>query len=80
MLADHKMCSHCNHVFTDPATDQPFAARQHYMSRLCKRAKVKPFGFHAIRHLSATILAYEGVDIPTVQAVLRHKNPRLRTH
>ena len=62
-------------MFTDPATGEPFTARQHYMARLCRRAKVKPFGFHAIRHLSATILAYEGLDIPSVQAVLRHKNP-----
>ncbi len=74
-LATHRLRSRSGHVFTDPATGEPFAARQHYMARLCKRAKVKPFGFHAIRHLSATILAYEGLDIPTVQAVLRHKNP-----
>jgi integrase len=45
------------------------------MSRLCRKAGVKEFGFHAIRHLTATILAHEGLDIPTVQAILRHKNP-----
>ncbi|MDR1660634.1 MAG: tyrosine-type recombinase/integrase [Desulfovibrio sp.] len=28
-----------------------------------------------MRHLSATILAHAGLDIPTVQAILRHKNP-----
>jgi integrase len=45
------------------------------MKRLCKRAKVRLFGFHAIRHLTATILAYEGLSLPEVQAILRHSNP-----
>ena len=35
---------------------QPFVERGKFMSRLCKAAKVKPFGFHAIRHLTASIL------------------------
>jgi integrase len=77
----HKALSfHCKKtssvfVFIDPKTRKPYTSQQHYMGNLCKRAKVKPFGFHAIRHLAATILAYEGMDIPSVQAVLRHKNP-----
>lgn len=54
---------------------EPFTNRQHYMERLCRRAGVKAFGFHAIRHLSASILARQGVDIPTIQAILRHKSP-----
>ena len=74
-LAMQRMESRSAYVFTDPSTGNPYRSRQHFMKRLCRRAKVKPFGFHAIRHLSATILAYEGLEIPTVQAVLRHKNP-----
>jgi hypothetical protein len=34
----------------------PFTSRSHFMPKICKRAGVKPFGFHAIRHLSAVIL------------------------
>jgi len=30
---------------------------------------LRKFGFHAIRHLSASILAREKVDIPTIQAL-----------
>lgn len=60
-------------VFTQE-DGQPFTSRQHYMKRLCKRAKVAPFGFHAIRHLSASILAQKGVPLPTIQAILRHKS------
>lgn len=51
---------------------QPFTNRQHFMRRICKRAKVKPFGFHAIRHLSASVLWNEGIDIKDVQLILRH--------
>ena len=45
------------------------------MRRICKKAGVKPFGFHAIRHLTATILYHKGYDISLIQGVLRHKNP-----
>jgi integrase len=43
------------------------------MRRVCKRAKVTPFGFHATRHLSASVLWNEGIDIKDVQLILRHK-------
>jgi len=33
------------------------------MKHLCKRAKVKHFGLHAIRHLTASILAREGIPM-----------------
>ena len=61
------------HVFSAP-DGQPYKWRQHYMHRLCTRAGVKPFGFHAVRHLSASILARAGVPLPTIQTILRHKN------
>lgn len=53
---------------------EPFRKRLHFMRRLCERAKVKPFGFHAIRHLSASILYKCGYDIRTIQAILRHRS------
>jgi site-specific recombinase XerD len=31
------------------------------------------------RHLTASILAQEGVDIPTIRAILRHKNSMTTT-
>ena len=74
-LSRYKKQSRSVYVFTDKDTGEPYKARQHFMERLCRRAGVKPFGFHAIRHLAATILAYGGLDIPSIQAVLRHHNP-----
>ena len=68
------------YVFVNPDKDspyygQPYKYRQHFMRKICKRAKVKPFGFHAIRHLTATILYHEGVPISVIQSILRHKSP-----
>lgn len=54
---------------------QPFTKRQHFMWRLCEVAKVKPFGFHAIRHLTASTLFKLGYEIAVIQTVLRHKSP-----
>lgn len=62
-------------VFEQKRRGGAYTSRQHMMPLLCKQAGVKPFGFHAIRHLAATILAYAGLDLPTVQAMLRHQSP-----
>lgn len=58
---------------------KPFTVRQHLMKRLCEKANVKPFGYHAIRHLTATILYQDGKPVSLIQAVLRHKNPNTTT-
>jgi len=54
---------------------KPFLHRQHLMETLCRRAKVKPFGFHGIRHLTASILYKKGYPLAVIQAILRHANP-----
>lgn len=45
-----------------------------WLIRLCKKVRVKPFGFHGLRHLAASI----GIDLkvkPTdIQQLLRHKS------
>lgn len=63
------------HVFASKKTGEPYSSRQHLMPQLCARAGVTPFGFHGIRHLAATALAYAGLDLPTIQAMLRHTSP-----
>ena len=53
----------------------PFKERRHFMKSICDKAKVKPFGFHAIRHLSASALYHLGYSVSTIQTILRHKSP-----
>lgn len=69
------------HVFLiiDPANmeyyGQPFKIRRRFMKQICSQVGVKPFGFHAIRHLTASILYRKGKNVSEIQAILRHKNP-----
>lgn len=66
-----------NHVFTCPVPPyigQPYKTAAHVMERLCQRAGVKRFGFHAIRHLAATILAQEGHTFSASSTACAMKN------
>jgi integrase len=44
------------------------------MPRLCAKAGVKPFGFHALRHYGASYLQRRGETIDVISKLLRHKN------
>ena len=68
-----KITAFQKHVFINPETDTYYREPRRVMERLCKAAAVDKFGFHSIRHHTASILADEGVDITTIQAILRHK-------
>jgi integrase len=46
------------------------------MDKLCKKARVKKFGFHAIRHHVAMILEDSGkATLREIQKMLRHRRP-----
>lgn len=53
---------------------KPFQYRQQFMKKLCEKAEVKSFGFHAIRHLTASILFRLGHPVGVIQSILRHKS------
>lgn len=61
--------------FCKDVCGEPFKSRQHFMGKLCGKAKVKKFGFHAIRHFTASSLYNSGCDLSEIQAILRHKSP-----
>lgn len=66
------------HPFQDPLFRHPEYTLDHWtrymLPRLCQEANVEPFGFHAIRHLSASMLDRAGVSVKVIQLILRHKN------
>jgi len=43
------------------------------MKSLCKRAGVKYFRFHPLRHLGASILDHAKVNIGSIQRILGHE-------
>ena len=61
------------YVFINPRTNKPYDYRKKLLKGLCKRAKVKKFGFHALRHLGASRLAQAGVGLTDIQAILGHQ-------
>jgi len=54
---------------------KPYTEHRWFMHNLCIRAKIHPFGFHALRRYVASVLAdTHKVSAKTIQRVLRHKN------
>lgn len=54
---------------------KPFKHRQKFMKGLCKRAGIKPFGFHALRRYVASVLAdTHKLSSKRIQRILRHKS------
>lgn len=50
---------------------KPFTQRMHFMRRLCERAGVRPFGFHAMRHKAAAITFLSG-GLQAAQTLMGH--------
>lgn len=74
VLLIHRQSAKTDWVFPNLETGEPMVSRQRHMIQICKKAEVKHFGLHAIRHLTASILAQEDVPMVTIQRILRHKN------
>lgn len=53
----------------------PFTHRQYFIRRLCKRAGVKRFGYHALRRFVASVLMdSKKVSLKEIQMLLGHSN------
>ncbi len=74
MQRQHKLTGTEKNVFIDKQSGKPFKSRQRFMDRSCAHAQVKPFTFGSIRHLTASVLAEQGVPTVTIQTILRHAN------
>jgi integrase len=64
------------YVFVDnrngPHYGKPYKVRGHFMLGLCKRAGIKPFGFHALRRFTASVLDSKNVPLTKIQHILGH--------
>jgi len=52
----------------------PFGDRKKVMKRLCKKADVRYFRFHPLRHSGASIMDSNNVPIGAIQRILGHEN------
>jgi len=51
-----------------------FIHRKNLMKGLCKKAGVRHFGFHALRHVGASVMDSNNVPIIAIQKILGHEN------
>lgn len=54
----------------------PYKDRNKLMRGLCKKAGVRYFRFHPIRHQGASVMAAEGAPLPEIQKWLGHVNAK----
>jgi integrase len=64
--------SNGKYVFWNNRSQNRFNHRPKLMRSLCKKAGVKPFGFHSIRRLSSSILSKENIPLKDISSILGH--------
>ena len=62
------------YVFYDNATGKPYGDVKRSFATACRRAGIKDFHFHDLRHTFASHLVMAGVDITTVSRLLGHNS------
>ena len=76
VLLAHRQTATTEWVFTQQGgrvNEKPYMENRGFPQKLCKKAGVKPFGCHGVRHLTASILANNNVPMIAIQQILRHK-------
>jgi integrase len=68
------------YVFTNPHTGRAYDYRAKFLKRLCRRAGVPEFGFHALRHAYASTLADKLTPLHTIRDLLGHENISTTSH
>lgn len=68
------------YVFINPRNGKPYDYRRKFLKTLCKKAKVKPFMFHALRHFGASKLDSMGISLTVIQEILGHERATTTDH
>jgi site-specific recombinase XerD len=68
------------HVFYYPSTGMKYDDVKRSSHSVCRKAGIKDFHFHDLRHTSASHLVVAGVDLTTVSRLLGHKSLGYMTH
>ncbi|MFC2170269.1 tyrosine-type recombinase/integrase [Acidobacteriota bacterium] len=64
-------------VFTNPETGKPFADLKNAFRGACRRANIRKFRFHDLRHTFASRLVERGVNLITVKELLGHSTVKM---
>ena len=67
-----KQSKNYNYVFTNLDTGLPYKDIHKSFNAVLKKANIKNFRFHDLRHTVATRLVEQGVPLPVVQEILGH--------
>lgn len=62
------------YLFYEPATGKPYQDVKRSFSTALRRAKIRNFRFHDMRHCFASHLVMAGIDLTTVKELLGHKH------
>ena len=78
IAAQKAITGNTTHVFINPNTGGPYSTRQQtirdMMKNLCKKAQVKSFGFHSIRHFFAvSLIQSQQARLTDIQLLLGHQ-------
>lgn len=77
LYQNHPAQQSTTYIFTNPLTGAPYSRNSGFIKALipslCKRAGVKPFTAHCLRHHHATLLMDAGIDRRVIQGRLGHQ-------
>lgn len=62
------------YLFYDPSNGKPFQSVKRSFNTALRKAKIRDFTFHDLRHCFASHLVMAGVDLTTVKELLGHKH------
>jgi len=61
------------YVFMNKLTGKPYVYRKRLLKNLCKKANVRLFTYHGIRHFTASYLDNQNTPLTTIQKLLGHE-------